>query len=227
MFNNAPSECREIRFAEITVTCSKPHILGVTIDRLLTFDNHITNIVQSRKYHIRWLIVKDTATTLAWSIVLSRLDCCNAVLFGTTSKNSDRLQRAQNRITCNTPYCSPSSQLRKRCIGCLLNNECAVMTCKLQTHQRPLYLDEDINDYIPVWTLRSLDRALLRLPSTKTVTAARAFLVATQALWNNLPTAVAVHHRNSPRHLYLFTIDIKHKVQKLINRNIKQTCNDN
>jgi len=39
-------------------------------------------------------------------------------------------------------------------------------------------------------TLRSLDRALLRVPSTKTATAARASSVATPKLWNNLPIAV-------------------------------------
>jgi len=54
-------------------------ILSVTIDLHLTFGNDITNIVQSCNYHIRslrhicWLIDKDAATTVVYSIVSSRL----------------------------------------------------------------------------------------------------------------------------------------------------------
>jgi len=48
------------------------------------------------------------------------------------------------------------------------------MTYELQTHQQPSFLHE--YTYVPVRVLRSLDSALLRVPSTKTVTAACALM---------------------------------------------------
>jgi len=62
----------------------------------------------------------------------------------------------------------------------------AAMTYKSRTHQQPSYFHE----YIPVRTSLSLDRALLRVSSTKTATADRIFRVAVKTLWNNLPVAV-------------------------------------
>jgi hypothetical protein len=43
--------------------------------------------------HIRHLIDRDTAVTLACSIVASRLDYCNSVLYGVTDANIVKLQR--------------------------------------------------------------------------------------------------------------------------------------
>jgi len=96
--------------------------LGVTIDSQLTFDKHVTNVVQSCNYHIRSLrhirplIDKDTAPILACSIVSSRLKYYNAVLYETTSINANPLQRVQNslaRVVCNASYHSSSQRLRQ------------------------------------------------------------------------------------------------------------------
>jgi len=134
---------------------------GVTIDSQFTFDKHVTNVVQSRNYHIRCLlhirslIHKDTATILACSIVSSRLDYCNAVLYGTKSKNANRLQRVQNSLArvvcnasyhsscwvhvCNSPYRSSSQPLLKA-LHCLsieprIQYKVAMMTYKVWLHQ--------------------------------------------------------------------------------------------
>jgi len=53
------------------------------------------------------LIARDTAVTLACSIVASRLDYCNSVLYGVTDANIAKLQRVQNslaRTVCGLPY---------------------------------------------------------------------------------------------------------------------------
>jgi len=64
-----------------------------------TFDNPVSAVAQSCSYqpiqaisHIRHLL----AQTLACSLVLSRLDYCNALLHGTPTGNIDKLQRVQN-----------------------------------------------------------------------------------------------------------------------------------
>lgn len=196
-----------IRFADTVVECSKTvRILGVTIDKFLTFDNHITNIVQSCNYHIRslrhirHLIDHETANTLACSIVASRLDYCNAVLYGVTDRNYKRLQRVQNslaRVVCNAPYRSPSLPLLKSLhwlpIEQRIEYKIATMTYKLRLHHQPSYLFELIGDYRPVRCLRSSSLALMTLPplgGSRTQTAARAFRLASPKIWNSLPVAV-------------------------------------
>jgi len=48
--------------------------------------------------HIRPCITADVAATIASSIIGSRLDYCNLILYGSTGYNLDRLQRVQNTL---------------------------------------------------------------------------------------------------------------------------------
>jgi len=88
-------------------------LLGVTVDNHLSFDQHISDVVRSCNYHIhslrhiRPLIDRETAINLACSIVASRLDYCNSVMYGVSETNIAKLQRMQNnlaRVVCKTPY---------------------------------------------------------------------------------------------------------------------------
>jgi len=66
-------------------------VLGVTLDRRLTFDNHASAVARSCNYHaqaichIHHLLTLDLAQTLACSLILSRIDYCNSVLHGAPS----------------------------------------------------------------------------------------------------------------------------------------------
>ena len=59
--------------------------LGVTLDRLLTFDQHVANVCKAGYFHIRALrhvrqsLPDDVARIVACSIVNSRLDYCNSL----------------------------------------------------------------------------------------------------------------------------------------------------
>jgi len=63
-------------------------VLGVVLDRLLTFDKHVMAVTRSCNIHaqairhIRHLLSTDLAQTLACSLILTRLDYCNSVLYG-------------------------------------------------------------------------------------------------------------------------------------------------
>jgi len=76
--------------------------LGITLDRRLTFDNHTSTVTRSCNYHaraichIRHLLMLDLAQTLACSLILSRIDYCNTVLYGAPSCTIQKLQRVQN-----------------------------------------------------------------------------------------------------------------------------------
>jgi len=74
-------------------------VLGVTLDRRLTFDNHASAVARSCNYHARaihhtcHLLTMDLAQTLACSLILSRIDYCNSVLYGAPSDTIQKLQR--------------------------------------------------------------------------------------------------------------------------------------
>jgi hypothetical protein len=193
-----------VRVAGTTVACSTSvRILGVTIDRYLTFHEHISNTVRSCNYHIRSLrhirrlIDTETAKTLACSIVASRLDYCNALLYGVTSADLMRLQRVQHslaRVVCNAPYRSPSAPMLKSLhwlpIKQRIRYKIATMTYKIRLSQKPNYLRELIVDYRPARTLRSSSDDQLLIPRVHTKTAARAFRVAAPEIWNSVPNEI-------------------------------------
>ena len=65
--------------------------------------NHVKLIVTSVNYHLRNIyrirryITIDSCHQIVRSLVLSRLDYANSMLFGITSKDRKRLQSLQNR----------------------------------------------------------------------------------------------------------------------------------
>jgi len=79
-------------------------ILGVTFDKHLNFDKHISNVCSSSYFHIRALrhirpfLHSETSKTIACAIVGSILDYVNAILTGISSRNIHRLQRVQNSL---------------------------------------------------------------------------------------------------------------------------------
>jgi len=68
-------------------------LLGVTLDKDLTLDRHVTEIIRGCSYHtqalrhIRPLIDLATARMVAQGVVTSRLDYCNGLLYGTSTRN--------------------------------------------------------------------------------------------------------------------------------------------
>ena len=79
-------------------------ILGITLDATLSFDEHIATVVKACNYHLRVLrhicrcITQDIASTIACSIIGSRIDYCNGLLFGASGKAFNHLQRVQNNL---------------------------------------------------------------------------------------------------------------------------------
>ena len=79
-------------------------IRGVTLDATLSFDEHITSMVRACNFNLRALryircsVSQDIANTIACSIIESRFDYCNALLFDALAKTVSRLQRIQNNL---------------------------------------------------------------------------------------------------------------------------------
>ena len=83
--------------------------LGVTINSHLRFDSHAKEVARACNYHtralrhVRTLLTDDLAQTAACIIVGSRLDYCNAILYGAPAATFDVMQRARinlGRVVC-------------------------------------------------------------------------------------------------------------------------------
>ena len=76
--------------------------LGFTLDSHLTMNSHVSNIAWTCYFELRHLasicrFLTNTATaTLVSAFVLSRIDYCNSLLFGSTHDVTSHLQRMQN-----------------------------------------------------------------------------------------------------------------------------------
>ena len=77
-------------------------LLGAHIDDTLSFDLQVSKTVSSSHIilknvrAIRKYLTPETAATLIHSIITSKLDQCNSLLFGLSSSNKAKLQRIQN-----------------------------------------------------------------------------------------------------------------------------------
>jgi len=77
-------------------------VLGVLLNRRLTFNKHVSVVARSCNYHaqaiccIRHLLTMVLAQALACGLILSRIDYYNAVLHGAPSGTIHKLQRVQN-----------------------------------------------------------------------------------------------------------------------------------
>ncbi len=178
-------------------------ILGVTLDRHLTFNLHVQNVCKSSYYHIRALkhirssLTADMAKTVACALVNSRLDYANSVLYSTTTANITKLQRVQNtlaRVVTNTrraEHIHPVlASLHWLPINYRIDFKVATLAYKIRSTGSPAYLLSSVSDYMPTRHLRSSTQLLLVKPPVKTEIARRSFSQAAPAVWNSLPHAI-------------------------------------
>ena len=136
-------------------------------------------------------------TTIECSIVATRMDYCNSLLYGAPEATLDKLQRAQNNlarvVTCSA-RCSSAKPLleslhwlpvRQRCIYKL-----ATLTYKVQSTATPAYLQSLLIPRAPARSLRSGSAKGLIVPWTRMVIGSRAFSIAAPTVWNALPDNV-------------------------------------
>ena len=77
-------------------------VLGVVLDRRMTFEKHATMMARLCHYHahsirhIRHLLSTELASTLVRSLILTRLDYCNSLFYDSHTRSIQTLQRLQN-----------------------------------------------------------------------------------------------------------------------------------
>ena len=199
--NNVNIDCIEIDDDSIDISNSVRN-LGFFLDKNLNMNVHVTNLRKScyneiRKIsHIRPFISEKCTIQLVISLVLSKLDYCNCLLYGMSEENFNRLQLIQNhaaRIVKKAPKRSSATDLlinlhwlpiRQR-----VTYKIALTVFKcLHVENFPSYLKELVTPYEPSRSLRSGSQFKLAKPFKKLETfGKKSFHHAAPEVWNALP----------------------------------------
>ena len=144
---------------------------------------------------IRQFLDDKAAATLVHAFVSSKLDYCNALLYGLPKKQLDKLQRVLNcaaRVVCKVPkheHITPIlASLHWLPVPQRVEYKLMLITFKALNGMAPAYLKELLHWYRAPRSLRS--NALARLVEPKTrlkYYGDRAFVKAAPCLWNALP----------------------------------------
>ena len=131
------------------------------------------------------------------SLVSSRLDYCNSLLFGIAETGVTKLQRILNRLarvaTKSAPFIRSVPLLRSLHwlpVKYRVHFKICLLTYKALYKEQPVYLRSLITTSLPSRSLRSNRGITLSIPRIKTNTGARAFSSCAPSLWNNLPLSV-------------------------------------
>jgi len=200
----AVSSLTSVSLADVDLpVADSMRVLGVTLDRSLTFDNHASAVARSCNYHarairhIRHLLTLDLAQTLACSLILLRFDYCNSVLYGAPSGTIQKLQRVQNnaaRIVLQAPRRSDVNSLLQTLhwlpVEQRINYKLAVLTFKTQQTSFPQHLNQHISLRTDALNTRLSSVPPLCVPFRRTSFARRSFSTAAHLTWNPLPRAV-------------------------------------
>jgi len=178
-------------------------VLGVTLDRRLTFDDHVSAVARSCNYHarvirhVRQLLTVDLAQTLACSLILSSIDYCNAVLHGAPSGTIQKLQRVQNnaaRVILQVPRRSHANSLLQELhwlpVEQRITYKLAVLTYKIRQTPVSEYLSRHITTRSSTRSLRSSSAPLLHVPFRQTSFGKHSFSTIAPAVWNSLPVSL-------------------------------------
>ena len=118
-----------------TITPSdKAWNIGVTFNTHLTLSCHLNDVVKKAFYHLRNIaklrkyISADTTEILIHCFVTSKLDFCNALLYGLPKYHINKLQNVQNVAACIITQLrklsmTTSARPLKICTGCQLSKE--------------------------------------------------------------------------------------------------------
>ena len=202
---NLPDNTASIRIGETVVKSSaSAKNLGVTLDEMVSMDQHISGVCRSAFIQLRYLfqirsyLPHDSLQTLVHAFITSKLDYCNSLLLGIPANRIKKLQLIQNtaaRLVSGSPRYASATPLLKQLhwlpVQQRIQFKTLLLCYKCLNNLAPLYLCELIAAYKPVRTLRSIESNLVVVPRANTARYGnRAFSLAAPMLWNALPAEI-------------------------------------
>ena len=178
--------------------------LGVTLDPYMKLDKHVTKLASSAWFKLRSIsrirnqINKKVTEVLVNSLITSKMDYCNSLLYGLPARQINKLKRVQNAAAKTIvlakkrqPVTPILRSLHWLPVKYRSQYKLLVITYKILSGSAPAYLTELISEYHPARNLRSSGQRLLRqVACVRTKYGQRAFSNASPVLWNSLPTAI-------------------------------------
>ena len=197
-------DLNSISFSGHTINVSQTcRNLGVLFDSNMTMSHHISSICRSVRYQLRNIgfirkyLTKSATEKLVHSLISSRLDFGNAVLFNLPQTQLSKLQKLQNAaarivsLSKKHAHITPTLKslhwlrVRDRIIFKIL-----LLVFHCVKGSAPHYNVSLVRKYTPVRSLRSSNSDSLVVPKSAKTWGERAFAHAGPTLWNNLPTVI-------------------------------------
>ena len=185
---------------DVSVASEPVRNLGAMFDSLLIMAPHVKSVVKKSSFHLRNIgkarrvLTEDATKTVMQSLVMSRLDYCNALLIGIQQDLIAKLQRLQNsaaRIVSRTrkyEHITPVLiKLHWLPIKFRIQFKVLLLVYKALNGLAPKYIKELLVPYKPRRHLRSEAKGLLDEPRTRLKFGDRAFSISAPRLWNALP----------------------------------------
>jgi hypothetical protein len=182
--------------------------LGVTFDSTMTMASYISAVTRSCFYQLQQLrvirrsLTDDAATASVHALVSSRVDYCNALLYGSSGLVTRRLQAVINsaaRLITGVgrfDHITPALRdvLHWLPVEQRVQHKIALLTFKCLHGCAPQYLSEHcitLHDQGGRYQLRAATRGDLVLPRTRTrLFGPRSFHSSAPTVWNSLPVNI-------------------------------------
>ncbi len=178
--------------------------LGALFDQHMIMDKQVHAVCTSAYYHLRNIsrirryLTEPATQILVHSLVTTRLDYCNSLLYGVPRRTLAKLQRVQNAAARLVAHSSRRQhitpvlrQLHWLPVEYRVKFKILLLSFKALHGKAPSYIRGMLNLTKPVRLLRSQCAPTLERPRTRSVKYCdRAFSVAAPALWNGLPAHI-------------------------------------
>ena len=197
----AQNICINVGGFDIPPSDQPPRNLGVLFDSTCSLKHHVNKLCKSLNYSlynigkIRKYLDRSTTELLVNSLITSKLDYCNSLLYGLPESVTDQLQRCQNNaarvitLTRKYDHITPVlHDLHWLTVKFRIQYKILLLAYKSLNGQGPTYLKELMEYRTATRSLRSNNDRRLVVPAYRLETfGARSFMCAAPRLWNNLP----------------------------------------